>query len=129
MEPGTTRWTDEQVEGTIGNLLRLGVLLAGAVVVAGAAVYLVRHGHEAPDYHVFRGEPTDLTTLRGIWRQTISGRGRGLIQLGLLLLIATPIARVAFSLFAFVRQRDRLYVVVALLVLSVLVYSLLGKAG
>jgi uncharacterized membrane protein len=49
-----------------------------------------------------------------------------LIQLGLLLLIATPVARVAFSAAAFAMQRDRLYVVVALIVLAVLMYSLMG---
>jgi uncharacterized membrane protein len=49
-----------------------------------------------------------------------------LIQLGLLLLIATPVARVAFSVAVFAMQRDRLYVVVALIVLAVLMYSLTG---
>jgi uncharacterized membrane protein len=49
---------------------------------------------------------------------------RGLIQLGLLLLIATPVARVAFSVLAFAEQRDWLYVSITLVVLAVLVYSL-----
>jgi uncharacterized membrane protein len=129
MENTDARWTDEQVESIIGNLLRWGVMVAAAVVLAGAVVYLCRHGAEHPSYQVFRGEPTDLKTVWGIWRQTLTGHGRGLIQLGLLLLVATPIARVAFSLVAFLRQRDRLYVVVTMLVLSVLLYSLLGKAG
>ena len=129
MENTGSRWTDVQVETIIGNLLRWGVMIAGAVVFAGAAVYLSRHGAESPNYQVFRGEPTDLKTVWGIWRQTLTGHGRGLIQLGLLLLVATPIARVAFSLFAFARQRDRLYVGVTLLVLTVLLYSLLGKTG
>jgi uncharacterized membrane protein len=129
MESTDSRWTDVQVESIIGNLLRWGVMVAGAVVFAGAVVYLLRHGTETPDYQVFRGEPTDLKTVWGIWQQTLTGHGRGLIQLGLLLLVATPIARVAFSLFAFARQRDRLYVAVTLFVLSVLLYSLLGKTG
>jgi uncharacterized membrane protein len=124
-----SRWTDEHVEGIIGNLLRWGVMIAASVVFAGAVVYLWRHGTEYPNYQVFRGEPTDLKTVWGICQQTLAGRGRGLIQLGLLLLVATPIARVAFSLVAFARQRDRLYVGVTLFVLAVLLYSLLGKAG
>ena len=49
-----------------------------------------------------------------------------MIQLGLLVLIATPIARVAFSLVAFALQRDRIYVIVTLIVLAVLLYSLTG---
>ena len=50
--------------------------------------------------------------------------GRGIIQLGLLLLIATPVARVVFSVIGFVRQRDFVYVVLTLIVLAVLLYSL-----
>lgn len=125
----TTGLTDHKVETIIGNLLRIGVGVAGSVVFAGALIYLIRHGVEYSNYQAFRGEPTDLKTLGGIWGQTLAGHGRGLIQLGLLLLIATPIARVAFSLVAFMLQRDRLYIAVTLLVLAVLLYSLLGKVG
>jgi uncharacterized membrane protein len=39
-------------------------------------------------------------------------------------LIATPIARVMFSVYAFARQRDWLYVCFTLVVLALLVYSL-----
>ena len=51
-------------------------------------------------------------------------RGRGLIQLGVLLLIATPVARVVFSAWAFARQRDWTYVLVTLFVLAVLLFGL-----
>jgi uncharacterized membrane protein len=54
-------------------------------------------------------------------------RRRGTIQFGLLLLLATPIARVVFSVFAFAQQRDRAYVLITLFVLMVLLYSLIGK--
>ncbi len=120
-------WTDEQVEQIIGNLLRTGVILAAGVVVVGGVLYLIRYGADAPNYRVFRGEPTDLRTLPGILTDARSLRRRGLIQLGLLLLIATPIARVVFSAFAFAQQRDYTYVVVTLVVLSVLIYSLMGS--
>jgi len=119
-------WTDQRVEEWIGDLLRAGVTLAAAVVLFGLCVHLARHGQVAPEYHVFRGEPLDLRTLSGIMREVLAFRGRGLIQLGLILLIATPVARVAFSVVAFAMQRDRLYVVVTLLVLAVLSYSLAG---
>ena len=120
------QWTDQNVEEWIGNLLRAGVTLAAAVVLFGASVYLARHGRAAPQYHVFVGEPTELRTISGIMKDVLAFKGRGLIQLGLLLLIATPVARVAFSVAAFAIQRDRLYVVVTLIVLAVLMYSLLG---
>ena len=50
---------------------------------------------------------------------------RCVIQLGLLLLIATPVARVAFSVFAFAKQRDWTFVVITLIVLGLLLYGLL----
>jgi uncharacterized membrane protein len=122
----TRQWTDQYVEEWIGALLRVGVTLAAAVVLFGGSVYLARHGRAAPQFHVFKGEPTDLRTVSGIVKDALALRGRGLIQLGLLLLIATPIARVAFSVAAFALEGDRLYVVVTLFVLAVLMYSLTG---
>jgi uncharacterized membrane protein len=120
------RWDDRRVEFAISRLLRTGVLIAAAVAVAGGAIYLVRHGQQPFDYRLFRGEPSDLRSPLGILADALAGRGRGLIQLGLLLLIATPVARVVFSVFAFAMQRDRLYVAVTLLVLAVLLFSLAG---
>ena len=126
MPPTKLAWTDKQAEQIIGNLLRIGVSIAAAVVSLGGLIYLFRYGAALPQYHIFRGEPTDLRTISGIVTDALSFRGRGLIQLGLLLLIATPVARVAFSVFAFARQRDRTYVVVTLIVLSILIFSLAG---
>jgi uncharacterized membrane protein len=67
-----------------------------------------------------------LRTVSGVFGGAIHGDPRCLIQFGLLVLIATPILRVAFSVFAFALQRDRLYVTITLLVLAVLVGSLSG---
>ena len=123
------KWTDQYVEELIGNLLQTGVTLASAVVLLGGSIYLVRHGLAAPQYHVFMGEPSDLRTMAGIVRDALTLRGRGIIQLGLLLLIATPIARVAFSVAAFAVQRDRLYVAITLIVLAILLYSVTSGRG
>ena len=120
-------WRDRRLEIILGNLLRTGVLLSAAVVLAGACVYLVRHAHEPANYRVFRGEPSDYRTIPGVIRSVMNGRGRGLIQLGLLLLIATPIARVAFSIAGFAIERDRLYVAFTLIVLAILLFSFLGS--
>jgi uncharacterized membrane protein len=114
------------MEVVLGNLLRWGVLLSAAIVFAGACVYLSRHAHEPADYHVFRGEPSEYRTIPGVIQSVRNGRGRGLIQLGLLLLIATPIARVSFSIVGFSIERDYLYVSFTVIVLLVLLYSFLG---
>jgi uncharacterized membrane protein len=123
--PRSHEWTDERVAQWVGMLLRIGVLLAAAVVAAGGLLYLYRHGAEAAGYHVFLGEPQGLRSVAGIISSVSAYGARGLIQLGLLLLIGTPIARVAFSAIAFALERDRMYVVVTLIVLATLVYSLL----
>lgn len=120
-------WRDRRIEVILGNLLRTGVLVAAAVVLAGACIYLYRHAHDPADYRVFRGEPSEYRTISGVIQSVISGRGQGIIQLGLLLLIATPIARVAFSVVGFAIERDRLYVAFTLLVLAILLYSFLGS--
>ena len=119
-------WTDQKTEEIIGNLLRAGVMLAAAVVLTGGVVYLAHYGGARADYRVFRGEPTDLREVSGIVRDAFAGSSRGIIQLGLLLLIATPIARVAFAVFAFAAERDRMYVAFTLIVLAILLYSLVG---
>ena len=118
-----------RIEIVLGKLLRAGVVAAGVVVGIGALIYLSRHGLEAPDYKVFRGEPADLRGLGGIWSDAVRLSGRGIIQLGLVLLIATPIARVAFSVYAFARKRDYKYVLITLIVLGLLAYSLLGSTS
>ena len=117
-------WADERVESVVASLLRVGVLLSAAVVLAGGILYLIRYGTGTPDYRVFLGEPAELTGLTGIVRGALSLRRRGLIQLGLLLLIATPVARVSFAAAAFGLQRNFVYVVVSLIVLCVLLFSL-----
>jgi uncharacterized membrane protein len=81
-----------------------------------------------PDYQVFHGEPADLRRVSGILQDALALQGRRVIQCGLLLLTATPIARVLLALVAFAWQRDRTYVLVTLLVLTVLLYSLTGGA-
>jgi uncharacterized membrane protein len=126
MSSSKRTWTEQQLENIVGNLLRVGVTLAAVVVFGGGALYLIRHGMTSPDYRVFHGEPADLRRVSGVVTEALSLQGRGIIQLGLLLLIATPIARVAFSVFAFAQQRDRTYVIVTLIVLAVLLYSLVG---
>ncbi len=120
-------WNDERIEIAVSHLLRAGVLLSAFVVLIGAGVYLVRRGHSPVEFRVFRGEPADLRDVRGIIHQTIELRGRGIIQLGLLLLIATPVARVAFSILGFAEERDYMYVVFTVIVFGILMYSLLGS--
>src|SRR5579862_8689746 len=127
-------WTDYQVEQVVGVLLRTGVLLSAAVVLLGAVLYLVEEGTEVRDLSHFKGERPSLEYVRPIVEGTVhppqeNRRGRYVIQLGILLLVATPVARVALCVLAFLAQRDRLYIGVTLFVLVVLIASLAGWVG
>lgn len=119
-------WSDFQIDRIIGAILRSGVVLSALVVFAGGAVYLLHHGLEHPNYRVFHGEPNDLRSVSGILSDAVSCKGRGVIQLGLLFLIGTPVARVAFTILAFALQRDRTYVIVTLIVFAALLFSIAG---
>lgn len=116
--------SDEEVELRVGALLKAGVLTASALVAVGGVIYLIKYGAAPPHHETFTGEPDDLKSISGIVRAAWELRARGLIQLGLLVLLATPVARVAFSLYAFVQQRDRTYVLITAFVLLLLLGSL-----
>ncbi len=120
-------WDDQRIEVIIGTLLRTGVILAASVVFFGGVLYLLRHGHEVPNYISFHGEPESLKSVHDIVHGALAGSARAIIQLGLLLLIATPVARVAFSAVAFAIEHDSMYVVITLIVLGILLYSLLAS--
>lgn len=116
--------TDERMDHIISAILRAGVGLATLVVLVGGTWYLAKHGGEPARYGSFHPQPAPLRTVPGIVDFALSSHSRGIIEIGLLLLIATPIARVLFSVAAFTLRRDRTYVVITLIVLGVLLYNL-----
>jgi uncharacterized membrane protein len=117
-------WGDRRFEVMIGRLLRFGVVFAAMWVLAGGIHYLLQSHGVKPDYKVFHGEPADLRYVREIIPGALELNARGFIQLGILLLIATPVARVAFSVIGFALEQDWLYVGITLIVLALLAYSL-----
>lgn len=118
------RWSDHEVEQLVGRLLQLGVLIATVVVLVGAAMLLATHGRDVLNFRVFRGESSTLRSVSAAARGAFALDPRGMVQLGLVLLIATPVARVALTLGAFLLQRDRLYVVLTTIVLGLLLFGL-----
>jgi uncharacterized membrane protein len=114
------------IEQFISSLLKYGVLLASVVVLLGGILYLVFCGNEPANYQLFRGEPSQLSSPVPIVKEALSGNPLSIIQLGLLILIATPITRVALSVLIFLWQRDWLYAIITLFVLSELLYSFIG---
>lgn len=119
------RLTDEKLELAVGRTLQTGVLLAAAVVLIGGILFLV-HAPDGPraDYRHFHPVARFLRTPDGIWHGVIHGDAESVIQLGLLLLVATPVVRVLLAGVGFLMERDQLYVWVSGIVLAVLLYSL-----
>jgi uncharacterized membrane protein len=110
--------TDERMDAIIAKLLRAGVILAAALVMAGGAAYVASSSRTVPDYRQFHPEMRGLRALSSLpWPEA-------LIEIGLLALIATPVARVAFCLAAFALERDRMYLCFTAAVLAVLLYSI-----
>jgi uncharacterized membrane protein len=127
MTPEKDRWNDEFIDNVISVLLRTGVLLSAVIVLTGGIMYLIQYRHLHPDYRSFQSEPTSLHRFGSILHGVVTFRSRSWMQLGLLILVATPVARVVFSIFAFIKQRDRTYIVLTLVVLCVLLFGLMER--
>jgi uncharacterized membrane protein len=117
--------TDKTLENLIGILLRSGVLAAAAIVSISGVVFVAQHHAEHPAYASFHLEADNLRTIGGIIRSSRHLQSDAIIQLGLLVLIATPVLRVALAAVGFYLERDRLYLAVSLIVLTILLLSLI----
>jgi hypothetical protein len=121
--PTPDRWSDEAIEATVGRLLQAGLVLVGG------SRYLAHHGAAPPPGRLFTGEPVELREIDRILRGAATLGGRALIMCGLLVLIGTPVMRVAASLVAFLHQRDWTYTAMTAFVLALLLASMLGWIG
>ncbi|MDR1585036.1 MAG: DUF1634 domain-containing protein [Prevotellaceae bacterium] len=124
--------TERNVELLIGKLLRYGVIVSCIISVAGGIIYLFQHQGTIPDYapvagnsDMFRGAPEYLRGISAIFPRVLALDGAAIIQLGVIVLVATPIFRVVFSLFAFLYEKDYLYVVITLIVLLIILANML----
>jgi uncharacterized membrane protein len=114
---------DLKMEVAISQMLRAGVSLAAAVVLVGGILYLWQAHGVAPDYRHFHGVPSPADRIEPVFEGIRHLESRSIIRLGILLLIATPITRVAFCVFGFAAQKDKIYIMVSSIVLAVLLYS------
>ena len=117
-------FNDQRMEIIMGRLLQAGVLLASAVVLLGGVLYLRFNANHPANFRTFSGEPANLRHPTAMMHLLARGNPAAIIQFGILLLIATPIARVVFAVLGFAIERDRLYVAVSLIVLAILMFSI-----
>ncbi|MBK5720030.1 DUF1634 domain-containing protein [Dysgonomonas sp. Marseille-P4677] len=125
-------WAERDVELFIGKLLRYGVMISCAITLFGGVIYLYQmHGQSMahykpiPDDLPFPGVEYYLRELSTIIPRVLSFDGAAIIQLGVCVLIATPIFRVAFSVIGFLIEKDYMYVVITLIVLCIIIANML----
>ena len=124
------KFKDTDMQLLLGRVLRAGMIISMSIVFFGGIIYLYRHGHEFTDYKTFKGIPDFVQHADTLLSGAFSFRGQAIIQLGIILLIATPILRVMFSTVGFVLEKDYLYTGISLLVLLIILFSMLnGHAG
>lgn len=112
---------DRRLAGRIGLLLRGGVLLSAIVMLVGGALLVLAHGTAPADLASYPRATPPPSDLGAILRGALALEPRALTQLGIVLLVATPVARVALTLVDFTRRRDRAYVALSGLALLLLV--------
>ncbi|MBP1618846.1 MAG: hypothetical protein H6Q14_2673 [Bacteroidetes bacterium] len=124
-------WRQREMDLYVGKLLRYGVFTACFITVLGGIIYVFQ-SHGMPDYKPvsghhdqFEGVVPYLRELNTIIPALLRFDGAAIIQLGVVVLIATPIIRVAFSAIVFLIERDYLYVAVTLIVLAVILLNMI----
>ena len=122
-------WQERDVELFIGQQLRWGVITSSIIAFIGGVIYLIKNGGHTPTYTEFTGAPEYVRHLPGILHGIAALDGMAIIQLGVVVLLATPITRIAFSVLAFAMEKDTLYVVITLIVLGVITFSIFSGLG
>lgn len=120
-------FADRDIQIILGTLLRVGVVLSMSIVFIGGILYLITNPESSVDYKVFDPEHAEYSSIISILKGVMQLKGKAVIQFGVLLLIFTPIARVAFSIFSFIIEKDYLYVAIGILVLTIILFSLSNK--
>ena len=124
------KFKDTDMQTLLGLVLRAGVIVSIIIVFFGGVIYLYLHGHSIANYKKFVGIPVFIQHIDSLFHAAFNLKGQAIIQLGIMLLIATPILRVIFSAIGFVLEKDYMYVMISLLVLLIIFASTLsGQAG
>jgi uncharacterized membrane protein len=124
----------QTIETVISAILRAGVAISIATILTGLIVTFLHH-HDYFSSRPALGNLIDAranytASVRGVLAGVREGRGQSIVMLGVLILIATPVARVAASIALFAAEHDRVYVAITSVVLMLLILSfVIGAAG
>lgn len=118
---------DNNLQVVIGQLLRIGVIVSMAIVITGLMLFLAQYGRQIVNYQSFN--ESAVFDLRDFYNRLCHFESTAIMDLGVMALIATPIARILFTFVGFWREKDRLYMLIAFLVLCVMLFSVLYEIG
>jgi len=116
-------FNDADLNRSVGNLLRLGVILSVITSLIGF-VKLFTEGFKMPRKYKLLDMGTSSEKVWGhFWETLCKGEGMAIIQLGILMLIFTPLMRIIFALIGYLKEKDYLYVAISSIVLIIMVIS------
>jgi uncharacterized membrane protein len=112
----------KEMQNTISLILLSGTLLSAALVIIGGIMYLSEHGSQIMPFELLQ---TDMvpTSMKQVWQFALSFSSLAIIELGLLLLVATQMVRVALLCWFYAMQKDLAFLFISLFVLVILIYS------
>ena len=116
-------FTDVDLNRSVGNLLRLGVILSVITSLIGF-VKLFMEGFQMPrKYKLLDMGPSSEKVWSHFWETLCKGEGMAIIQLGILMLIFTPLMRIIFALIGYLKEKDYVYVIISSIVLAIMAIS------
>lgn len=115
--------TDKNMQHTLANVLRIGVWLATATIALGGIVFLHSKAHTKIVFDVFKPHDATYISVATILSGLKVADGLAIVQLGIFLLILTPVVRVLFAVVGFLKEKDYLYVAIGTLVLLIIFLS------
>ncbi|KQS92044.1 DUF1634 domain-containing protein [Chryseobacterium sp. 09-1422] len=116
-------FTDVDLNRSVGNLLRLGVILSVITSLIGF-IKLFMEGFKMPrKYKLLDMGTSSEKVWSHFWETLCKGEGMAIIQLGILMLIFTPLMRIIFALIGYLKEKDYTYVIISSIVLAIMAVS------
>lgn len=116
-------FTDVDLNRSVGNLLRLGVILSVITSLIGF-MKLFMEGFQMPrKYKLLDMGTSSEKVWSHFWETLCKGEGMAIIQLGILMLIFTPLMRIIFALIGYLKEKDYVYVIISSIVLAIMAIS------
>ncbi|RQO31980.1 hypothetical protein DBR32_04045 [Taibaiella sp. KBW10] len=118
-----SQFSKRDVQLLVGNTLRIGVWVSMGITLIGIILFLFQNSTKNFDTGMLVAAPLKFSfseLVQGI----LHGEALSIIQLGVLVLLITPILRIVFALYGYWLEGNRLYIIISLVVLCIIASSL-----